>query len=93
MTVIQSASAEAFDPSSQVQARDEEIELLHAQIERLQQINFPEFVTINSLSAAPPTNSLGAACVKHLLQAFSDLGSECQAGIYEKGYINSQGSH
>ncbi len=43
VTAIQSVSAEASDPSLQVQARDEEIELLHTQIEHLQQINFPEF--------------------------------------------------
>ncbi len=55
---------------------------MHAQIEHLQQINFPEFVTTNSQITAPPTSSLGAACVKHSPQAFTDLGSECQAGIY-----------
>ncbi len=82
MTAIQSVSAEASDPSLQVQARDEEIELLHAQIEHLQQINFPEFVTTNSQITTPPISSLGAACVKHLLQAFTDIGSECQARIY-----------
>ncbi len=82
ITAIQSVSAEASDPSLQVQVRDEEIELLHVQIEHLQQINFPEYITGNSQVIAPPTSSLGAACVKHLLQAFASLGSECQAGIY-----------
>ncbi len=82
VTAIQTVSAEVLDPSSQVQARDEEIELLHAQIERLQQVNFPEFVTSNSQITAPPTSSLGAACMKHLLQTFADLEPECQAGVY-----------
>ncbi len=82
MTAIHPVSAEAPDSSLHVQARDEEIELLHAQIEHLQQVNFPEFVTTNSQIAAPPISSLGAACIKHSLQAFIDLGSECQARIY-----------
>ncbi len=82
VTAIQSISAEVFDPSLQVQARDEEIELLHMQIECLQQVIFPEFVTTNSQITALSISSLGAACTKHLLQAFVDLGSECQAGIY-----------
>ncbi|WP_297310974.1 hypothetical protein, partial [Neptuniibacter sp.] len=62
VTAIQSVSAEASNSSLQVQARDEEIELLHAQIECLQQTNFPEFITVNSQATVPPTNSLGAAC-------------------------------
>ncbi len=56
--------------------------MLHAQIECLQQINFPEFVTVNPSAAVPPSSSLGAACEKHSLQDFVRLGSECQAGIY-----------
>ncbi len=55
---------------------------MHEQIERLQQTNFPEFITINSQATVPSTNSLAATCIKHSLQAFVSLGSECQAGIY-----------
>ncbi len=61
ITAIQSVSAEA-DPSFQVQARDEEIELLHVQIERLQHLNFPEFIAVNSSVTVPSSCSLGAAC-------------------------------
>ncbi len=53
------ALADASDPSTQIDARDEEIELLHAQVERLQQTNFPEFVTNNSQTFVPTNNSLG----------------------------------
>ncbi len=82
VTAIQSISAKVSDPSSQVQVRDEEIELLHAQIEHLQQVNFLEFVTSNSQNTAQPTSSLGSACMKHLLQTFANLEPECQAGSF-----------
>ncbi len=52
------------------------------QIERLQQINFPEFITTNSQAIIPPSSSLGAACEKHSFQDLVCLESECQAGIY-----------
>ncbi len=82
VTVIQTISAEALDLSSQVQARDEEIELLHAQVECFQQANFPEFVTSSSPISVPYSNSLGGTCVKHLLKLLAKLTPECQAGVY-----------
>ncbi len=67
--------------SAQIGARDEEIELLHMQV-RLQQTNFPEFVTNNSQTFAPTNNSIGGTCMKHLMLSLTDLVPECQAGVY-----------
>ncbi len=80
--MIPTVSVEGIDPSFQVQTLEEEIELLHTQFEHLQPINFPEFVTNNSQIIAPPINSLGATCTKHLLQTFADFKPECQTGNY-----------
>ncbi len=66
VTVIQSVSTEEIDPSSQIQAREEEIELLHAQLECFQQVSFPEYVLSNPQIIAPSVSSLGATCMKHL---------------------------
>ncbi len=82
VTVIQAISAELPDPSLQMQARDEEIELLRAQVECFQQANFPEFVTSNSQISAPHSSSLGGTCMKHLLESLAKLTPECQVGVY-----------
>ncbi len=66
VTAMQAISAKLPDPSSQIQARDEEIELLRAQVERFQQANFPEFVTSNSQILAPHSSSR-----RHLHETFA----------------------